>query len=241
MTKTIFVLGGSRGIGEAVVRQAAGKYNVVFTYLRSEERAKALERELNERFGSVVAVKCDAASCDSVESAISTAKKLFKRLDALVNNAGVSKSGLLMDMTPAEWRELMAVNLDGAFYACRAALPDMLSQGSGAIINVSSVWGVQGGACEAAYSASKAALIGLTKALAKEVAPMGVTVNAVAPGAIDTDMMKCYSDDEISQLIVDHIPAGRLGTPAEVAAAILFLAEQPYINGQTLGVDGAFC
>ncbi len=241
MTKTIFITGGSRGIGEAVVRAAAGKYNVAFTYLKSEDRARALERELDERFGGILAVKCDVADGDSVLSAYQAAKTRFKHIDILVNNAGVSKSGLLIDMSPKEWRALMAVNLDGAYLMTHTVLPDMLAAGRGAIVNVSSIWGVQGASCEVAYSASKAALIGFTKALAKEVAPMGVTVNAVAPGAIDTDMMKCYTEDEVAALIADHIPIGRLGSPAEVAEAILFLAEHPYITGQTLSVDGGMC
>lgn len=238
MTKCIFITGGSRGIGEATVREAAGKYNVVFTYLNSEDRAKALERELNEKFGGVMAIRCDASSSSDVQNAVALAKKRFMRVDVLVNNAGISKSGVFSDMTDEDWRAVMGVNADGAFFATRAVLPDMLSRGSGAIVNVSSVWGVRGASCEVAYSASKAALIGMTKALAKEVAPMGVTVNAVAPGAIDTDMMACYSRDEISALLSEHIPAGRLGTPSEVARAILFLAEQPYVTGQILGVDG---
>lgn len=241
MTKTIFITGGSRGIGEAVARAAAGKYNVAFTYLKSEDRAKALESELSEKFGGVFAVKCDVADENSVLSAVAAVKARFKHIDILVNNAGVSKSGLLIDMLPEEWRALMAVNLDGAYLMTHAVLPDMLAAKRGAIVNVSSVWGIQGASCEVAYSASKAALIGFTKALAKEVAPMGVTVNAVAPGAIDTDMMKCYTAEETAALIAEHIPLGRLGSPAEVAAAILFLTEHPYITGQTLSVDGGMC
>ncbi len=241
MTKTIFITGGSRGIGEALVRAAAGKYNVAFTYCHNEMRAKEIESELDGKYGGILAIKCDVSSPSDVHTAVEAAKKRFKRVDILINNAGVSASGLLVDMTPEEWRSLMAVNLDGAFFAAREVLPDMLSRGGGAIVNVSSVWGVRGGACEVAYSASKAALIGMTKALAKEVAPMGVTVNAVAPGAIDTDMMKRYSPEEISALTDEHIPLGRLGKPSEVAEAILFLVEQPYVTGQILGVDGGMC
>ena len=182
MTKTIFVTGGSRGIGEAIVRLAAGAYNVAFTYFRSEGRAQALQRELG---AGVLGISCDVRSCSSVQEAVDRAKARFGRIDVLVNNAGISHSGLLIDMTAEQWRDVMAINLDGAFYATKAVLPGMLSQGGGAIVNKSSVWGLKGASCEAAYSASKAGLIGLTKALAKEVAPMGVTVNAIAPGAVD--------------------------------------------------------
>lgn len=241
MAKTIFITGGSRGIGEATVRAAAGKYNVAFTYLHSERRAKETEEELNRKYGGVLAIKCDVSVHQDAEAAVAAAKKRFGGVDILVNNAGISRSGLLIDMTPDEWRQVMAVDLDGAFYFIRAALPDMLRRGEGSIVNVSSVWGSQGGACEAAYSAAKAGLIGLTKALAKEVAPSGVRVNAVAPGAIDTDMMACYTPAEREQLIAEHIPLGRLGTAQEMASAILFLAEHPYVTGHVLAVDGMFC
>lgn len=236
---TLFVSGGARGIGEAIVRLAAGKYNVCFTYCGSEERARALERELDRKYGGVLAVKCDVRSAGSVEEAVAAAKKRFKRVDALINNAGISRSGLLLDCTDDEWREVFAVNTDGAFRLTRALLPDIIAS-KGAIVNISSVWGALGGSCEVAYSASKGAIDSFTKALAKELAPMGVRVNAVAPGAIDTDMMKQYSDEERAALVERSIPLGRLGTAQEVAEAALFLVESKYISGAILPVDGLF-
>lgn len=237
MTKTIFVTGGSRGIGEAIVRRAAGKYNVCFTYRSSEDKAKALEQELGAL--GVVSVYCDVKSAESVQKAVDFAKKRFGKIDVLVNNAGISRSGLLIDTSESDWDEVFAVNTKGVYLATRAVLPDMLSRGSGAVVNVSSIWGEVGGSFEVAYSASKAAVIGLTKALAKEVAPMGVRVNAVAPGAVDTDMMKCYTQDEI-KAICDEIPLGRLARPEEIADAVFFLAENEYMTSTILHINGGW-
>ncbi len=237
MAKTIFVTGGSRGIGEAIVRRAAGKYNVCFTYCSSEQSAKALEQELGAL--GVVSVYCDVRDAESVQNAVDFAKKRFGRIDILVNNAGISGSGLLIDLDEKDWDNVFAVNTKGVYLATKAVLKDMLSRGGGSIVNVSSIWGEQGASCEVAYSSSKAAVIGFSKALAKEVAPMGVRVNAVAPGAVDTDMMKCYTADEIKE-ICNEIPLGRLARPEEIADAVLFLAEQEYITGTTLAVNGGW-
>lgn len=239
MTKTIFITGGSRGIGEAVVRECAGKYNVAFTYNNSKERAEKLQDELSS-FGGVLAIHCDVRDGESVSDAVAIAKKRFGKIDILVNNAGISHSGLFIDATDDELREIFDVNVGGAMRVARCILPDMLSREEGSIVNVSSIWGVEGASMEVAYSATKSAIIGFTKALAKEVAPNGVRVNAVAPGAIDTDMMKCYTQEEIKDLCEDSIPLGRLGKPQEVAKAVMFLAEAEYITAETLTVSGGF-
>ena len=235
---TVFVTGGSRGIGAAVVRALAQEHNVAFTYHSSEERARALEEELRG-FGGVKAFFCDVSDPASVSAAERAVRERFGGADMLVNCAGVSSRGLLQDVTEEEWRRLFAVNCDGAFYVTKAFLPHMISKKKGSIVNVSSVWGVRGGAFEAAYSASKAALIGMTLALAKEVAPSGITVNALAPGAVATDMMKCYSPEELAAL-EDDIPLGRMATPEEIALAVRFLLTHGYITGQVLTVDGGF-
>ncbi len=238
MTKTVFITGGSRGIGEALVRACVGKYNAAFTYNKSEARALELASELSEA-GGVLAIPCDVSDVESVNRAIDIAKKRFSKIDILINNAGISKSGLFIDMTDEEWREVFSVNVNGVYNTTKAVLPDMLSRGDGAIINVASVWGEIGASMETAYSASKAAVIGFTKALAKEIAMSGVRVNAVAPGAIDTDMLKSYTQSEIKDLC-DEIPMGRLGSPEEVAQAILFLAQNKYITGSVLDINGGW-
>lgn len=236
MTKTIFITGGSRGIGEAVVRMAAGKYNVAFTYNTSKEKARCLQQELDSRYGGVLALECDVTNPKSVSAAIDAAKKRFGKIDILVNNAGVAMSGLLIDTSLDEFKRIFDVNVNGTFNVTKAVLPDMLSSGRGSIVNVSSVWGIKGASMEVAYSSSKAAIIGFTKALAKEVAPMGVLVNAVAPGAVDTDMMSVYTQSEIDELCENSIPLGRLASPAEIAKGIMYLAESGYCVGEVLSI-----
>jgi len=236
MTKTIFITGGSRGIGEAIVREAAGKMNVAFTYFNSEERALLLQYELRDM--GVIAVKCDVRDKLSVAQAVNAVKERFGRIDILVNNAGVACDGLLIDLSDEQWKDCFDVNVNGTYNVTKAVLPDMLSDMRGSIVNMSSVWGVVGASNEVAYSAAKAAVIGFTKALAKEVAPMGVRVNAIAPGAIDTDMMRAYNKDEIETLCRENIPLGRLGGADEIAKAALFAAESSYMSGAVLSVDG---
>ena len=236
MTKTIFITGGSRGIGEAIVREAAGKMNVAFTYFNSEERALLLQYELRDM--GVIAVKCDVRDKLSVAQAVNAVKERFGRIDILVNNAGVACDGLLIDLSDEQWKDCFDVNVNGTYNVTKAVLPDMLSDMRGSIVNMSSVWGVVGASNEVACSAAKAAVIGFTKALAKEVAPMGVRVNAIAPGAIDTDMMRAYNKDEIETLCRENIPLGRLGGAEEIAKAVLFAAESSYMSGAVLSVDG---
>lgn len=236
MTKTIFITGGSRGIGEAIVREAAGKMNVAYTYFNSEERALLLQYELRDM--GVIAVKCDVRDKLSVAQAVNAVKERFGRIDILVNNAGVACDGLLIDLSDEQWKDCFDVNVNGTYNVTKAVLPDMLSDMRGSIVNMSSVWGVVGASNEVAYSAAKAAVIGFTKALAKEVAPMGVRVNAIAPGAIDTDMMRAYNKDEIETLCRENIPLGRLGGADEIAKAVLFVAESSYMSGAVLSVDG---
>ena len=237
MFDTVFITGGSRGIGAAAVREfAAQGKRVAFTYLNSEKKAETLSRETG-----AFRVRCDVRSYDSVEQAVKEAKAQIGTIEVLINNAGISKSGLLTDMTPEEWSLVQSTNTDGAFYAAKAVLPDMISLQRGRIINVSSVWGVVGASCEAAYSASKAAVIGLTRAMAKEYASGGITVNAIAPGVINTDMNKVYTPAEMNEIIAS-IPLGRMAEPKEVAQLMSFLASESagYITGQVIGIDGGF-
>lgn len=235
---TALITGASRGIGAAIARAfAQAGYNLILTCIHSEDRLKKLCEELSAGYGVCAVPFCgDMGDFDTVTRLFSS----IRRLDVLVNNAGISHIGLLSDMTPEEWRRLMATNLDACFYTCRLAVPLMVREHAGRIINISSVWGNAGASMEAAYSASKGAVNSLTKALAKELAPSNIPVNAIACGVIDTDMNRCFSEEEM-QMLIEEIPADRLGTPEEVAALALQLTQSPtYLTGQIITIDGGF-
>lgn len=231
--KTAFVTGGTGGIGEAVVRALCeAGFQTAVGYCNAKEKANALSAELG-----VLPVYCNTADAACVNDAMQYVVQAFGRLDLLVNCAGISEWGLFDTLSDATWHNLRSVNLDGVVYTCRAAVPYMIRQKSGSIVNIGSVWGETGASCEAAYSACKAGVSGLTKALAKELAPSGITVNCVAPGAVQTSMMQRFSADEISALC-EEIPLGRLAQPSEIAQAVLFLSRASYITGQVLGING---
>ena len=236
--KTALITGASRGIGRAIACAfASAGYDLFLTCLRSEESLKQLCRDLSERFGVRAVPFCgDMGDFAAVQSLLSG----MRRLDVVVNNAGISHIGLLSDMSPEEWRRIMATNLDSCFYTCKLAVPLMVHEKRGKILNISSVWGSAGASMEAAYSASKGAVNSLTKALAKELAPSNIQVNAIACGVIDTDMNRCFSEEEMRALI-EEIPADRLGSAEEVAALALQLAGSPsYLTGQIIALDGGF-
>ncbi|MBQ8555932.1 MAG: 3-oxoacyl-ACP reductase FabG [Clostridia bacterium] len=240
MRRTALISGGSRGIGAACVRAFAGAgYAVVFLYNRSADKAEALVQQLREEGYDVSARACDVSEGAQVAAIIADVLRTYHRIDALVNCAGIAHIGLLTDMTEEEWDHLFAVNVRSVFSVTKAVLPGMISERRGAIVNVSSMWGEVGASCEAAYSATKAAIIGLTKALAKEVGPSGVRVNCVTPGVIDTDMNAQLTDEDRAALS-DETPLGRIGTAREVAQTILFLCSDgaDFITGQTVGISG---
>ena len=234
----ILVTGASRGIGAATVRRFSEKGNLVaFTYKNSKEQAMRLAEE-----SGAVPICADSSSELEVKAAVSEAERaLGDAPDVLVINAGISKTGLLTDMTYEEWQELFDVNVGGAFLYAREVIPAMVRRRRGRIIVISSIWGMVGASCEVAYSATKAALLGFTKALAKELGPSGITVNAVAPGVIDTEMLASYGEDDRAALR-EETPLLRLGTPDDVASAILFLASDDagFITGQVLSPNGGF-
>ena len=233
--KTVLITGGSRGIGRAMVEAfSASGYKVAFTYKNSREMAE----ELAKKTGAL-AIYADSSSEADIISAVSQAKEALGDIYCLVNNAGISSFSLFTELTLAQWRDMMSVNLDAPFLYSREVIPGMINSGVGRIINISSVWGITGASCEVHYSAAKAGLIGMTKALAKELGPSGITVNAIAPGLIDTDMNKHLSKDELDSFI-DCVPLMRSGLTAEVAECALFLASERagYITGDVMNVSG---
>ena len=238
--KTVLVTGASRGIGrEIALAFGRLKYNVAVNYRTSDKAAEETVQAIKRDGGNAVAVKADVSEYEDIHNMAETVNKTFGGIDILVNNAGIAYQGLITDMTNDQYKKIMATNFDSVFYTCREVLPIMLHRHSGRIINIASIWGEVGASCEVVYSASKAAVIGFTKALAQEVGPSGITVNCVSPGIIDTDMNKIV-DKNILDGLAQELPLGRLGLAHEVASAVLFLASDgaSYITGQTISVNG---
>ena len=238
--KTALITGGTKGIGKAIAFEFLKRgYEVVINYSSDEGAAIATQAEFNMLGYCPVLMRADVSDEAQVEEMFSEIFRLYDRLDVLVNNAGISRVNVIQDTSAAEWDRVFAVNARGTFLCSRAVTDKMIGAGGGAIINVSSIWGEVGASCEVAYSASKAAVIGFTKALAKELAPSNVRVNCVSPGVIDTDMNSHLTADELEELI-EQIPSGRLGSGEDVAVVCAFLAEAAYITGEVLSVGGGF-
>lgn len=238
--KTAIVTGGAKGIGAAAVKKLCENgFSVAINYLSSEEKARALSSDLVLSGYDAFPVKADVTDASQVKAMFEQVMHRNGRIDVLVNNAGIAKQQLFDTVSDEEWQKMLSCDLTGAFNCCREAVPFMLKAKYGRIVNVASMWGQVGASCEVAYSAAKAGVIGLTKALAKEVGLSGITVNCVSPGAIQTDMMAQFSESDVCALC-EEIPLGRLGTPDEVAELIAFLAsdQAAYITGQTVGVNG---
>lgn len=240
MNKTALITGATGGIGQALCRMFAKEgYNIVAHCCHSEESGASLCREIEENFGvKTLCVKADFSSAAEIEKLSNTALS-FGDIDVLVNNAGISHQELFQFVSDEKAREILLLNTESAMSLTKKILPSMIKKHSGRILNISSMWGVTGGSCEVHYSASKAALIGFTKALAKEVGPSGITVNCIAPGLIDTKMNSHLSPEDIKALI-DETPLARIGTGEDVAALAVFLAGDTasFITGQVIGVDG---
>ena len=242
MTKTVLITGSSRGIGRAAaVVFAKNGYNVAVNYNKSSEEAENLCSELEQLGVKAKTFQCDVADKSTVNEMIKQIEADLGQITVLVNNAGIAEQALFSDITEEMWDRMFDVNVKGAYNCTQAVLSHMIHNKYGRIINVSSMWGISGASCEVHYSASKAALIGFTKALAKEVGLSGITVNCVAPGVIATEMNGHLSEDIIEEL-KDETPLNRIGTPEDVAEAIFFLASDKasFITGQTLSVDGGF-
>ena len=238
--KTVLVTGGTRGIGRDIAFEFLQRgYEVIINYCSNETAAIATQAEFNMLGYCPVLMRADVSDEAQVDEMFGEIFRLYKKLDVLVNNAGIAAYNIIQNTAAAEWDRVFAVNAKGTFLCSRAAADRMIGAGGGVIINISSVWGEVGASCEAAYSASKAAVIGFTRALAKELAPSNVRVNCVSPGVIDTEMNARLTPDEMEELI-EQIPIGRLGSGEDVAKACLYLAEAPYVTGEVLSVGGGF-
>ena len=242
MEKIALVTGASRGIGRAIATELARRgWAVAIGYRVRRDKAEELAQQLTEAGCRAMICQADVSRREEVEAIVRRVEENFGPVSLLVNNAGIAGQSLFQELTEERWHEFFSVNVDGAFYASRAVLPHMLHEHTGCIVNISSIWGQRGASCEVAYSATKAALIGLTRSLAAELAPSHIRVNCVAPGVIRTDMLDELPEELLPQL-AEQTPLGRLGTPEDIAAAVAFLAAPAagFITGQVLTCDGGF-
>lgn len=240
MKKTIIVTGASRGIGAAIVKMLAKEdYNIVLNYNKSEEIAKKLQEEFTKQGKNVEIFKADVSKREEVKKLIEFTINKFEKIDVLINNAGISQTRLFTDITDEDWNNMLNVNLNSVFYMTQEVLPYMIHEKQGCIINISSIWGITGAACETHYSVAKAGVDAMTKSLAKELGPSNIRVNSIAPGIIDTDMNKYLSDEELAN-IEEEIPLGKIGKPEVIAKCIKWLIEDDYTTGQIIGINGGW-
>ncbi len=240
--KTVLITGASRGIGASLAQNFASQnYNVVINYNKSKDKALELLKKIRDFGGSAIALKGNVSEFGDAEYLVNKTLEEFGSIDVLINNAGIAEQKLFTEITEKDWKLMFDVNVHGMFNCTHYAVKNMVKNHSGKIINISSMWGITGGACEVHYSASKAAVIGFTKALAKELGPSGVQVNCVAPGPIDTEMNAKILKDDIERLI-ENAPCSRIGTVQDVSNLVLFLAssESDFITGEVINISGGF-
>lgn len=240
VNKVVIVTGSSRGIGAEIVRTLANEnYKVILNYNNSKEQAEKIQQELLEQGKEIEIIKADVSKKEEAEKLIRFAINKFNKIDILVNNAGISLEGLLTDVTEEMWKEIIDTNLNSVFYCTQQAIKYMIQKQQGCIINISSIWGETGASCEVAYSTTKAAINGMTKALAKEIGSSNIRVNAIAPGIIDTDMNKNLTTEEFKQ-IKEQIPLNKIGKAIDIAKCVKWLIEDEYTTGQIISINGGW-
>lgn len=240
VNKIVVVTGGSRGIGAQIVKTLANEnYKVILNYNNSKEQAEKIQQELLEQGKEIEIIKADVSKKEEAEKLIQFVINKFNKIDVLINNAGISQEGLFTDVTEEEWQKIINTNLNSVFYCTQQALKYMIPEQQGCIINISSIWGETGASCEVAYSTTKAAINGMTKALAKEVGPSNIRVNAIAPGIIDTDMNKNLTIEERKQ-IKEQIPLNKIGKAIDIAKCVKWLVEDEYTTGQIISINGGW-
>ena len=238
--KTVIVTGGSRGIGAAIVKELAEEnYNIVLNYNKSEEAAKQIQEELKEKGINIEIFKADVSKREEVKALVQFAIDKFNNIDVLINNAGIAQEKTFIDITDEDWNRMLQVNLNSVFYCTQEVLENMIHNKKGCIINISSIWGITGGSCEVHYSVAKAGIDGMTKALAKELAPSNIRVNSIAPGIIATDMCMDYTEEEIQE-INSQIPLGKFGEGIDIAKCAKWLIEDNYTTGQVISPNGGW-
>lgn len=240
-TKTIIITGGSRGIGAGIVQLIAKeqKYNIVLNYNQSEEKAKKIQEELKKENIHIEIFKADVSKREEVKELIQFTLEKFGTIDVLINNAGIAQTKLFTDITDKDWNTMLQKNLTSVFYCSQEVLPTMIHNKNGCIINISSIWGMVGGSCEVHYSATKAGIIGMTKALAKELGPSNIRVNSIAPGAIDTDMNQGTTEEEWEQ-VKKETPLQKIGQPIDIAKCVKWLIEDEFTTGQVISPNGGW-
>lgn len=240
LNKIIVVTGSSRGIGAAIVKHLAKLgYTVILNYNKSEASAKNVESELKKQGYTVDVFRADVSKPMEAKNLIDFAINKYDKIDVLINNAGICQDRLFTEITDEDWKNMMDNNLNSAFYCSREAAKNMIHNKQGLIINMSSIWGLTGGSMEVHYSTTKAGLIGLTKALAKELGPSNIRVNAIAPGIIDTDMNRGYSKEDLEEL-KNEIPLERIGTANNIAKSVAWLIEDDYTTGEVISINGGW-
>ena len=240
VNKVIVITGGSRGIGAEIVKNLAqAGHTIILNYNKSEQCAKNVENELKKQGCNVDIFKADVSRVDEAIKLINFAIEKYGRIDVLINNAGISQSKLFTEITDDDWLNMMNNNLNSAFYCSREAVKSMIHNKQGLIVNISSIWGVTGASMEVHYSTAKAGLIGFTKALAKELGPSNIRVNAIAPGIINTDMNKEYSEQDFIE-IEKEIPLGKIGSTASIAKCVKWLIEDDYTTGEVISINGGW-
>lgn len=238
--KTIIITGGARGIGKAIVYELAkSNYNIILNYNSSQKEAEQIKEELTKQGCKVDIYKADITKKEEVQKMIEYTIEKYKKVDVLINNAGISQIKTFAELTEEDWDKMIDTNLKSIFYTSKAVLSTMLHEQNGLILNISSIWGVIGASCEVHYSTAKAGMNGFTKALAKELGPSNIRVNAIAPGIIDTNMNANLSKEEVEK-IKESIPLERIGKPEQIAKAVTWLIEDEYTTGQIISIDGGW-